>query len=253
MNDRDGEGGFEGRQVQPAPQPAQRFGAFLMTALTDTAISADKLALILTARKDMLQAEAKEAFDAAYAAFSAELPQVERDGTIELIKDGVSKGRIPFTTIEGMDVVIRPLLAKYGLSISFTSVDNKDCVTITGYLQGHGWERSSTYTLPPDTGPGRNALQARGSSRRYAKRYITDDLCNVVRKGKDDDGRGAVFEPIDAAQLSELQDLLTATKTDEAKFLELFVTGATRLEEVRQRDFARLVIALRQKQGKAKK
>jgi len=244
MNDREGEGQFVER-IERAP-PAQSFGAFLMQALTDKSIPADKLQMILKARQEMLAAEAKEAFDLAYAAFSAELPQVERDGTVTL----GDKGRYPFTTIEAMDTVIRPLLAKHGLSISFSSRDDKDSVTITGTLAGHGWERSSTYTLPPDMGPGRNALQARGSSRRYAKRYITDDLCNVVRKGKDDDGRGTVFEPIDAVQIKELTDLIKSTKTDEATFLQIMVTGVERLEDIRQRDFARLVLALK---GKAKR
>jgi hypothetical protein len=253
VNDRDGEGGFEGRAVQTAGAPAQSFGRFLMEALTDKAIPAEKLKLILDARAATLQAEAKEAFDLAFAAFSAELPQVERDGMVELIRQGESKGRYPFTTIEAMDIVIRPLLAKHGLSISFASRDDKDSVTITGTLSGHGWERTSTYTLPPDVGPGRNPLQARGSSRRYANRYITDELCNVVRKGKDDDGRATVFDPIDASQIKELQDLLKATNTVEKTFLEIMVSGAGSLEEVRQRDFPRLVIALKQKKGRTRK
>jgi hypothetical protein len=144
-------------------------------------------------------------------------------------------------------VILRPLLAKHGFAISFASVDAKDSVTITGTLSGWGWERTSTYTFPPDTGPGRNALQARGSSRRYAKRYIVDDLCNVVRKGKDDDARGAMEALIDATQIKELVDLLEATASDEANFLRLMVSGAASLQDIRQRDYSRLIMALREK------
>jgi hypothetical protein len=138
-------------------------------------------------------------------------------------------------------------LAKHGFAISFASSDAKDAVTITGTLSGWGWERSSTYTLPPDKGPGRNELQARGSSRRYAKRYVTDDLCNVVRKGKDDDARGALEALIDATQIKELVDLIKATATDEAAFLRTMVSGAESLQDIRQRDFHRLLMALREK------
>jgi hypothetical protein len=161
-------------------------------------------------------------------------------------------GRYNFTTIEAMDVILRPLLAKHGFAISFGSIDNKDSVTITGTLSGWGWERSSTYTMPPDTGPGRNAMQARGSSRRYAKRYIVDDLCNVVRKGKDDDARGAQEALIDATQIKELTDLLKSTQTIEASFLLTMVTGAETLHDIRQRDFPRLVMALREKAQRRK-
>jgi hypothetical protein len=191
--------------------------------------------------------QAREAFMEHFAALSAELPQVERDGTVALVKDGREVGRYAFTTIENMDTILRPLLAKHGFAISFASVDNKESITITGTLSGWGWERTSTYTLPPDAGPGRNALQARGSSRRYAKRYIVDDLCNVVRKGKDDDARGAMEALIDATQIKELVDLIKATATDEAAFLKTMVSGAESLQDIRQRDFPRLVMALREK------
>jgi hypothetical protein len=149
-----------------------------------------------------------------------------------------------------MDTILRPLLAKHGFAISFASVDNKDSITITGTLSGWGWERTSTYTLPPDAGPGRNALQARGSSRRYAKRYIVDDLVNVVRKGKDDDAKGAMEALIDATQVKELVTLIKATATDEAAFLKVMVSGAESLQDIRQRDFPRLIMALREKKQK---
>ncbi|HEX3524862.1 MAG TPA: ERF family protein [Stellaceae bacterium] len=215
--------------------------------LTNPEVPADKLEIMLKMRREVLADQAREAFQAHYADFAAEMPQVERDGTVALVKDGVEKGRYPFTTIEAMDVVIRPLLAKHGLALSFTSRDDKDMVTITGTLSGWGFERSSTYTLPPDAGPGRNALQARGSSRRYAKRYITDDLCNVVRKGKDDDGKGAMEALIDATQLKTLTDLLKRTETVEANFLRVMVTGCDSLADVRVRDFPRLEMALRER------
>jgi hypothetical protein len=227
--------------------PAETFGAFLMQAMRDPAIPADKLEVMMKMRREVLTDEAREAFQEHYAAFSAELPQVDRDGTVELVKDGKVLGRYSFTTIENMDVILRPLLAKHGFAISFSSADNKEGVTIVGTLSGWGWEKSSTYTLPPDAGPGRNAVQARGSSRRYAKRYIVDDLCNVVRKGKDDDARGAMEALIDATQIKELADLIRATATNEAAFLNTMVSGAETLHDIRQRDFPRLIMALREK------
>jgi hypothetical protein len=245
MNDQGNEGQIVERVERAAP--AEAFGTFLMQALADPNIPADKLEVIAKMRREVLSDQAREAFMEHFAAFSAELPQVERDGTVELVKDGKVMGRYSFTTIENMDVILRPLLAKHGFAISFASLDNKESITITGTLSGWGWERTSTYTLPPDAGPGRNQLQARGSSRRYAKRYIVDDLCNVVRKGKDDDARGAMEALIDATQIKELTDLIKATNTDEAAFIQLMVSSATTLEDIRQRDYSRLIMALREK------
>jgi hypothetical protein len=233
--------------IARTPGPAESFATTLMALLVNPDIPADKLEVMLKMRREVLADQAREAFQAHYAEFSAEMPQVERDGTVTLVKDGVAKGSYPFTTIEAMDIVIRPLLAKHGFALSFTSRDDKDAVTITGTLSGWGWERNSTYTLPPDAGPGRNALQARGSSRRYAKRYITDDLCNVVRKGKDDDARGAMEALIDAAQVKMLETLIKRTETNEATFLKVMVTGAETLQDIRVRDLPRLELALRDK------
>ena len=245
MNDTGSEGEIIQRVERAAP--AETFAAVLMQMLTNPDIPADKMEVVMKMRREVLGDQAREAFMEHFAALSAELPQVERDGTVELVKDGRSMGKYAFTTIENMDTILRPLLAKHGFAISFASVDNKESITITGTLSGWGWERTSTYTLPPDAGPGRNALQARGSSRRYAKRYIVDDLVNVVRKGKDDDARGAMEALIDAKQIKELVDLIKATATDEAVFVKTMVSGAETLQDIRQRDFPRLIMALREK------
>jgi hypothetical protein len=252
MNDQGNEGQIEKGDIVRVERaaPAETFAAVLMQMLTNPDIPADKMEVVMKMRREVLGDQAREAFMEHFAALSAELPQVERDGTVELVKDGRSMGKYAFTTIENMDTILRPLLAKHGFAISFASVDNKESITITGTLSGWGWERTSTYTLPPDAGPGRNALQARGSSRRYAKRYIVDDLVNVVRKGKDDDARGAMEALIDATQVKELVTLIRATATDEAAFLKVMVTGSESLQDIRQRDFPRLIMALREKKQK---
>jgi hypothetical protein len=68
-----------------------------------------------------------------------------------------------------------------------------------------------------------------------------------VRKGKDDDARGALEALIDPTQLKELTDLIKATATDEAAFLKTMVSGAESLQDIRQRDYPRLIMALREK------
>jgi|HubBroStandDraft_5_1064220.scaffolds.fasta_scaffold61673_2 hypothetical protein len=252
MNDQGNEGQIEKGDIVRVERaaPAETFATVLMQMLANPDIPADKMEVVMKMRREVLGDQAREAFMEHFAALSAEMPQVERDGTVELVKDGRSMGKYAFTTIENMDTILRPLLAKHGFAISFASVDNKESITITGTLSGWGWERTSTYTLPPDAGPGRNALQARGSSRRYAKRYIVDDLVNVVRKGKDDDARGAMEALIDATQVKELVTLIKATATDEAAFLKVMVSGAESLQDIRQRDFPRLIMALREKKQK---
>jgi hypothetical protein len=174
------------------------------------------------------------------------MPPVERDGMVDL----GSKGKYPFTTYEQMDLILRPLLVKFGFSLQFWSSDAEkiDVVIIHGALAGWGWQRESVYPVPPDSGPGRNALQARGSSQTYAKRYIADLLCNIVRKGADNDGRGAVDAFIDAKQAKELTDLMKATDTKEGAFLNTMLTDVKQIADIRVRDYSRLQLALKERQ-----
>lgn len=225
--------------------PARAFGEQLMTLLKDPAIPADKLKILSEIRREVIQDEAKEAYQYNFALFAAEMPPVERDGLVDL----GSKGKYPFTTYEQMDFVLRPLLVKHGFSLQFWSSDPEriDAVVIHGALIGHGWQREAVYPVPPDTGPGRNALQARGSAQTYAKRYIADLLCNIVRKGTDNDGRGAVDAFIDAVQVAELLKLIKDTGSKEGAFLNTMVTDVKKAEDVRVRDFPRLILALKTK------
>lgn len=243
MNDEHTEGEIITRSEKA--EPAALFGQLLMTMLSNPDIPAEKMHVVMAMRREVLADEAREAYQSHFAAFAQELPVVERDGMVDM----EAKGKFPFTTYEQMDKVLRPLLAKHGFSLQFWSSapETRDLVVVHGALIGWGWQRDATYPVPPDTGPGRNALQARGSAQTYAKRYIADLLCNVVRKGKDDDGKGAMEALIDARQIKTLDDLLKKTNTEAANFLRIMVTGCEELADIRQRDFARLELALRDK------
>ena len=229
-------------------RPARDYGELLMTILRDSSIAADKIEIVGKMRREMMQDEAKEAYQHHFSAFAAELPSVERDGMVDL----GSKGKYPFATYEQMDAILRPLLVKHGLSLQFWSSDPErgDAVIIHGALIGWGWQRESVYPVPPDTGPGRNALQARGSAQTYAKRYIADLLCNVVRKGIDNDGRGVVDNFIEMRQVTVLDDLIKSTETNVDAFLNIMLTDVKDLESIRQRDYPRLLMALHEKQKK---
>ena len=226
--------------------PALRFGEYVMELLANPDVPADKMEIMLKLWRESFDAQARETYQENYARFQADMPAVNRDGWVSL---GPGKGQYPFTTYEQMDKILRPLLTKHGLALQFWSSapNSREIVVVHGSLFGHGWSRESTYPVPPDLGPGRNALQARGSAQTYAKRYIADLLCNIVRKGKDDDARGALEALIDATQIGALLDLIKETETDLESFLNLMVTGAEALGDVRQRDYSRLLLALQEK------
>jgi len=235
--------------------PAQSFGDVLMRVLADPNIPADKLQIVLQTQKDLLADRRREAFQSAFVAMAAKMPQVTKEGLVDLKKDGKNYGSYKFAKWEDMDEAIRPILHEFGFALNFYEPPDNGAngkVTVRGvlmHLDGHAVE--SEKSGPPDTGPGRNALQAIGSTTSYLKRYLAEELCNIVRKGEDNDGQ-TVLKLITEKQIAELETLLKAVKTQPDTFLRLFVTGCERMEDIPERDFPRLVNALREKQRSMK-
>jgi hypothetical protein len=221
--------------------------------LRDPNIPADKLDALWRMRKELLAEEHREAFDAAFAAMAAELPQVRRDGTVELVKDGKRLGLIKFARWEDMDKVIRPIMARYGFALTFTTApaDANGKLLIRGELMREGHSRIAEIPLPPDVGPGRNSLQAVGSAISYGKRYLAEMLLNIVRCGEDDDGNGAVAGPVTAEQAAQLAKLTAELNETEERFLGWSRTGAKTFAEIPAREFVRLLNALNAKKRSA--
>lgn len=236
--------------------PAQGFNDVLMRVLSDPNIPADKLQIVLQTQKDILIDRRREAFQTAFVAMAAEMPQVTKEGVVELKnKEGHRFGSYKYALWEDMDEAIRPILNRHGFALTFSQIANgKGQVVVRGtlmHVDGHSIDAERE--MPPDVGPGRNSLQAIGSAISYAKRYLAEGLCNIVRKGEDDDGRSADKKVVTDAQIKELTKLLQAVSTTPETFLRLFVTGAEAMVDIPARDYPRLVNALREKQRSIKK
>jgi hypothetical protein len=225
-------------------RPAQDLSVSLMRLIEDPNVPVEKLTLLLTARQQLLDQQAKELYQQAFHDFSAKMRPVTKDGRINL-----GKGWVPFTSWEHMDAALRPLLHEHGLTLQFTisaGLENHTVVTgILMHVAGHAVQ--SSLSVPPDTGPGRNQLQAIGSAITYAKRYVAEALCNIIRTGQDDDAASAYLKKLSKDQVTELCDLLKKVGTSEQTFLQLFLTDIQAMEDISQRDFPRLRTALQAK------
>jgi hypothetical protein len=230
------------------PAPAVALGETLLKMLADPNISAEKMQVLLQMQKDIMAESRREQFQTAFAAMAADMPQVDKRGIVELVKDGRAFGRYNFAKWEDMDTVIRPILHRHGFALQFSSrVDGGKQTLVGMLLHSAGHMVTSERLLIPDPGPGRNALQAEGSGLSYAKRYVAEGLLNIVRKGQDDDGIASGLKLIDAAQVKQLVDLIVETDTKTESFLRMFVTSAERIEDIPARDFHRLLNALSEK------
>lgn len=212
-------------------------------AARDPQVDPEKLTALLGLQERFEAREAEKQFNASFARLLVKMPRVKKNGTIDLGKGNP----IPFARWEDVDAVIRPILSTEGFALSFLSEPSPAGVLMTGvltHISGHS--RRSTMQLPPDAGPGRNALQAIGSSHSYGKRYIAMDMLNIVCEGQDNDGKSAY--PLTADQLREIKSMIQACQLDDAamkKFLQL--ADASSLENIQQMKYEALMEALRKK------
>jgi hypothetical protein len=231
--------------------PATSLGEALMRLIADPNVGPEKLEMLLKLQAQTLEARAREDFHLAFADLTRELPQVARQGLVELrTRDDRRMGSYRYARWEDMDTVIRPVLSKHGFGISFSSFIEpppSGRTILRGKLMHVGGHyESADFPVLSDKGPGRNDLQAVGSGVSYAKRYVAELLLNVVRKDLDDDGIKAMDRKLSAEQVETLSKLIAAAKSTPERFLAIMVTDAATLADVPERDYGRLLNAANQ-------
>lgn len=243
----------ESRAIATA-EPAGGLLPAIISAAKDPAVDVSKLRALLEMQERLEEREARREFIAAFARLSQDLPRVKKNGTIDL-----GKGRaIAFAKWEDMDAVIRPPMTREGFTLSFDSAvrpGEGGGLVVTGTLMHRdGHTRTASMPLPLDSGPGRNNLQAGGSTLSYGKRYCAEMLLNIVREGQDDDGKLGGTRFITADQVEELRKYIEATGTTEASFLQHFEVAAIENIEVAAYAPARnTLLAKLDRQSKAKR
>lgn len=203
----------------------------IMALARDPSVRVDVIQSLVQMQERMEDRQAERDFAAAMKAAQAQIPRVEKRGTVDLKrKDGSDGGAYAFARLEDIDDVLRPVMDKHGFSVTFDRVSREGGgLVVTAYLSHTGGHtKTSSFPLPIDTGPGRNNLQALGSTDSYARRYLLEGFFNIVRKGRDDDGKAAGIKYIDEEQADELRALLKETGRQEGSFLDKLFAGAVR-------------------------
>lgn len=152
--------------------------------------------------------EARKAFNKAFAAFKAEAISILK-GTV--ITDGPLKGKHHADLYDVVSATTTPL-ARYGLTIAWkTTKDEPAWMEVTCTLKhDDGHVETESMGGAPDTGPGRNAIQARGSTRTYLQRYTAMAILGLAPRDKDDDGAGGKIDLTlcDDKQLGNISSLI---------------------------------------------
>ena len=144
---------------------------------------------------------ARNAYAAAIAAFKAEGVKVIRSKTIT---DGPLKGK-KHADVFGVVDAATEALSKHGLSATWETLqDDKDWIKIAcriKHVAGHS--EAVAFGGPVDTGPGRNAIQARKSTVSYLNRITMELALGLAEADADDDGQGGETQSASAGEARE--------------------------------------------------
>lgn len=151
----------------------------------------ERLAKLMELQERWEANQARKAFGVAFSDFKSEAVTIVKNVTV---KDGPLKGK-KYADLFGVVDAVTPVMSRHGLSHSWKLTKDEPTwmeVTCTiRHILGHS--ESVSMGAAPDTGPGRNAIQARGSSKSYLERYT---LLAAV---------GMAAESVDAAAAGQAQ------------------------------------------------
>ena len=201
--------------------PATSMMNFIAQALRDPSIEVSKLEALLRMQREVRADQARELFTQALQAAQSEVPQIEKNGTVDL---GGGKGSYKFATEEDQDKVLRPIMDRHGFTLMFDVQERQGGgpIVIGTLRHAAGHAEKASMPLALDSGPGRNNLQAMGSSLSYGRRYIREMFFNVVRKSADDDGVSGGKLYISGEQCREFEELIKGTGRDRRRFLDVY-------------------------------
>lgn len=208
---------------QPATAEASETSALISMierAAKDPSVDIEKMERLFQMHERVLMRNAEAAFNASMACAQAELEPVARKR-----KNDHTKSK--YADIESIYTMAKPIITKHGFAPSFgTGKANQPnhIRLVCDLLHERGFSRRYESEFPLD-GAGikgtsnKTDIQATGSTMTYGRRYMTLCMFDIATKDDNDGNRQIGF--ITGEQAEELSRLITETKSDIHKFLEI--------------------------------
>lgn len=159
---------------------------------------------------------ARKAFNVAFSEFKAEAVNIVKNTTVASgpLKD------MKYANLFGVVNSITPAMSKHGLSHSWRlTKDDPAWMEVTCTIRHVlGYSEEVSMGAAPDAGPGRNAIQARGSAKSYLERYTLLAATGMAAADGDNDAadqlteaqQALAYDISRAGDLADLQTIFTA-------------------------------------------
>lgn len=208
---------------EQAAETARGMMSLIKEALTNPAITPEKLNGLLDFKERLDRKNAETEANAAFARVVKSMPAIKKNGMIDFSSEKKGKQKpIPYAKFEDIQEAIRPIYEAEDFVLTFDSepLDSGWAKWSAILTHANGHVRRASISLPLDTSGGKQNVQGAGSTSQYGKRYATGALFNLVFEGADDDGVRGGMKFITDAQVSEINSLIEETGTNKDKFLQ---------------------------------
>lgn len=183
----------EKHEIAVAPQydvaaPAGSPMGMMLAAMRQGA-SLEQIGQMMDLQERWQKAEARKAYDAAFAAFKADGVRIIKG---RKVTDGPLKGK-SYAELHDIVNAVTEALSRHGLSSWWRlTKDDRDWMEVTCYLRHvGGHEESVSMGGPPDSGGAKNAIQSRASAKTYLERYTLKAILGLSEEMDDNDGNSA--------------------------------------------------------------
>lgn len=179
----------------------------LIATAQSTGASIEQMSQLLDLQMRWETNEARKAYNDAFSLFKQEQIEILKDSTVDFTFNN-KRTYYKHTSLAHVVNIVVPLLAKYGLSHTWETVQDSGHVSVTckvSHRDGHS--EAITLTGPYDTGAGKNSIQAIGSTVTYLQRYTLMSILGLASSSGDDDGTASERNPEDFLNDNQIADM----------------------------------------------
>lgn len=228
----------------------------LVRLAIDRNVPVEVLERLVALQERVTERAARKAFFDALTAFQQECPEIPKNRKVDYVTKSGSKVKYNYAEYEEIARVIRPILARHGLSYSFAGelkgASLMDVVCVLRHIDGH--VERTPFPTPIDTNASMSPSQKNGAALTYGRRQSLISALGLTTADEDNDGAEPGAQPGDDEFITEeqarnLDVLIDDAGADKAKFLRFL--GVASLGELRKGQLAEATRSLEEKRRRA--
>jgi hypothetical protein len=211
----------------------------------------EALEKLVALRERVEDRNARHAFHEALATFQQECPPIPKTSAVKFVsRSGGAPVQYSYAALDTIIAIVRPILARHGLSFTWDSVEDGGKLTVTCVLlHVDGCSQRASFTCPlTSSNPIMSDQQKSGAALTYARRQSLVQALGLVTTDTDNDAAStSALEPISDDEVFDLTALISKVGANHTKFLELL--GVAALAEIPKAQFATAKRLLERKRG----